>query len=189
MKELVSIQNELKCPKARKNKFGDYNYRNCDDIYEAVKPVLLKHGCTLAVSDDIRIVADRVYVVATATLRNGTGESVDCTGYAREQLSKKGMDEAQITGAASSYARKYALGGLFLLDDSDDQDSGKPENAPDKLNADQLITIRDLFKLSKKYTEDMFVKEAKVSKLEDLSADRYDGAFRHIQSKVAKEAA
>jgi hypothetical protein len=190
MKELVAIQNELKCPKSRKNKFGDYNYRNCDDIYEAVKPVLLKHGCSLSVSDDIRIVADRVYVVATATLRNGAGEAIDCTGYAREQLTKKGMDEAQITGAASSYARKYALNGLFMLDDNQDTDSGKTEDKPsDTITEAQEIQLRDLLSMGKAYTEKTFLGEAKVSRLSDLKAEKFVGAWKHIQAKIATEAA
>lgn len=123
MKELMLIQSELKAPKAQLNKFGGYKYRSCEDILKAVKPLLLKHGCTLAITDEVRMVGERYYVVATAAIVNAGGESIQTTAYAREEADKKGMDAAQITGSASSYARKYALNGLFCLDDTRDADA------------------------------------------------------------------
>lgn len=120
---LTRITRELKAPKNLKNSFGNYSYRNAESIYEAVKPLLEKHKASLIISDSIEAVGDRFYIKATATLSDSKGESISATAYAREAFTKKGMDEAQITGSASSYARKYALGGLFLLDDNKDIDS------------------------------------------------------------------
>jgi len=123
MKELIEIQNALKVNKDRKNSFGNYNYRSCEDIMEAVKP-LLPTDCSLTLSDEVVLIGDRYYVKAKALImnyKNGMGST--CYGWAREAEIKKGMDAAQITGAASSYARKYALCGLFLIDDSNDPDS------------------------------------------------------------------
>lgn len=123
LNELVYIQSTLKAPKNQRNTFGGYNYRSCEDIMEAVKPLLKDTNCTLVISDDIVQVADRIYVKSTATLKTPSGEEYKNTAYAREALSKKGMDESQVTGAASSYARKYALNGLFCIDDTKDADA------------------------------------------------------------------
>lgn len=123
MKELLEIQTKLKVPKGQRNDFGKYNYRNVEDIQEALKPLLAETKTTIKLSDEIMLVGDRFYVKATATLTNGSGDEVTTCGYAREALSKKGMDESQITGAASSYARKYALNGLLAIDDTKDADS------------------------------------------------------------------
>ena len=123
MKELVSIQQELKAPKGQYNSFGKYHYRSCEDILEAVKPLLGKHHCILNISDQIEMVGDRFYVKATATLTNSEGKSVTATAFAREQESKAGMDTSQLTGSTSSYARKYALNGLFCIDDTKDADT------------------------------------------------------------------
>lgn len=121
--ELVYIQSKLKAPKNQRNNFGGYNYRSCEDIMEAVKPLLKDVNCTLTVSDEIVQVGDRIYVKATATLHTPSGDKFENTGYAREPQSKKGMDDSQVTGAASSYARKYALNGLFCIDDTKDADA------------------------------------------------------------------
>ena len=123
MKELVSIQQELKAPKGQYNSFGKYHYRSCEDILEAVKPLLGKYNCFLNVSDQIEMVGDRIYVKATATLTNSEGKSVTSTAFAREQENKAGMDSSQLTGSTSSYARKYALNGLFCIDDTKDADT------------------------------------------------------------------
>jgi hypothetical protein len=123
MKELIAIQSELKAPKSQFNKFGGYKYRKAEDILEAVKPLLNKQKCTLTITDDIVMVGNRIYVKATATIKNEKGECDTTTGWAREEESKKGMDGSQITGASSSYARKYALNGLFAIDDNADSDT------------------------------------------------------------------
>lgn len=140
---LNRIQKELKAPKGQFNSFGKYKYRNCEDILEAVKP-LLGDG-TLILSDEIVQLGDRFYVKATATLCNGDSnpakrENVSASAFAREALDKKGMDDAQITGAASSYARKYALNGLFCIDDTKDADSEEAPSAVTKAVTKMLAT-------------------------------------------------
>jgi len=124
--KLQGIQTELKAPKGQTNKFGGYRYRSCEDILTALKPLLAQYTCTLAISDDIVEVGGRVYVKATATLASTSSEddyTINVSGFAREAETKKGMDDAQITGSASSYARKYALNGLFAIDDTKDPDA------------------------------------------------------------------
>lgn len=123
MKELITIQSELKAPKTQYNKFGGYKYRKAEDILESVKPLLAKQKCTLIITDDIVMVGSRIYVKATATIKNEKGEYETSTGWAREEETKKGMDGSQITGASSSYARKYALNGLLAIDDNADSDT------------------------------------------------------------------
>ena len=123
MKELITIQSELKAPKTQYNKFGGYKYRKAEDILEAVKPLLAKQKCTIIITDDIVMVGSRIYVKATATIKNEKGEYETSTGWAREEETKKGMDGSQITGASSSYARKYALNGLLAIDDNADSDT------------------------------------------------------------------
>lgn len=131
MKELLQIQSELKAPKGQFNAYGKYKYRSCEDILEAVKPILKKCNCTLLLSDSLVYVGDRYYIKATATLINAEGKSVSTEAYAREEETKKGMDASQITGASSSYARKYALNGLLCIDDNKDSDTTNTgDNAP-----------------------------------------------------------
>lgn len=122
--KLMHIQTELKAPKNLYNSFGKYHYRNAEGIQEALKPLESKYNVTVTLSDEIVEVGGRVYVKTTATITDvAIGESVSVSAYAREALDKKGMDDAQVTGATSSYARKYALNGLFLLDDTKDVDT------------------------------------------------------------------
>ena len=122
--KLMHIQTELKAPKNLYNSFGKYKYRNLEGICESVKPLLAKYGLAMTMEDSVRLVGDRVYVRAYVLLMDiESKETVDCTAYAREASTKKGMDDSQITGTASSYARKYALSGLFLLDDTKDADT------------------------------------------------------------------
>ena len=121
--KLNEIQVNLNAPKNQFNAFGKYKYRSAEDILEGVKPLLKTTGCSLVVSDDIVMVGNRIYVKATATLYAKDGSSVFNSAFARESEEKKGMDSAQVTGATSSYARKYALNGLFAIDDTKDADS------------------------------------------------------------------
>lgn len=143
MKELITIQSELKAPKSLFNKFGGYKYRKAEDILEAVKPLLAKQKCTLTITDDIVMVGNRIYVKATATIKNEKGECETTTGWAREEETKKGMDGSQITGASSSYARKYALNGLFAIDDNADSDTtndGQNQEAQQQTQTQQPTT-------------------------------------------------
>lgn len=158
MKELIEIQKELKVHKSQVNKFGNYNYRSCEDILEAVKPLCIKHNCLLTLSDEIVMLGDRFYIKATATIRaehlpdieiegKGTMVVANCdrvfsvSAYAREAETKKGMDASQITGSASSYARKYALNGLFCIDDTKDADT--MDNTVPLMTTHQKGTLRD----------------------------------------------
>ena len=122
IEKLIKIQSELKAPKNQKNTFGKYKYRSCEDILEAVKPLLSREGLLLTLTDTIEQIGNRFYVKAKVTLTDGT-ETVENTAYAREEETKKGMDGPQVTGTSSSYARKYALNGLFCIDDTKDADT------------------------------------------------------------------
>lgn len=133
--KLLAIQTKLKAPKGQYNSFGKYSYRSAEDILEAVKPLNAEQGVLLTITDEIKEVGGRIYVVATATVSDGTDE-LKVSAFAREPENKKGMDESQITGATSSYARKYALNGLYAIDDNKDADTDEhkqqQENAPKK---------------------------------------------------------
>ncbi len=154
MKELNTIQVELRAPKDLENKFGGYMYRSLESILEALKPLLKKTGCTITFADDVRLIGERYYVHTTCTLTNATGESVVSTALAREQEVKKGMDEAQITGSASSYARKYAVCSLLAIDDNrepdmmDNREEGaKPKKASPAASRTNRISPKDYERL------------------------------------------
>lgn len=146
--KLNQIQLELKAPKNKRNTFGGYQYRDLSGILEAVKPLLKKYKCVLMISDDVVTKEERVYIKSTVTIIDTEdGTQVSCDGYAREQDSKKGMDDAQLTGACSSYARKYACNGLLAIDDSQDLDSmdnTKEEEKPKRRSRRRTITQEDL---------------------------------------------
>ena len=131
--KLSAIQSALKAPKSQYNEFGKYKYRKAEDILESVKPLLSANGCALTCTDELILIGERYYIRATATITSiDDGSSVSTTAYAREEEEKKGMDGSQVTGASSSYARKYALNGLLCIDDTADSDTtnvgdGKPE--------------------------------------------------------------
>lgn len=151
-KKLQRIQAELKVPKEQHNKFGDYDYRSTEDILEKVKPLLEKNELALTLSDDIVLIGERYYVKATVTLTDVNSEkTISVTTYAREQLSKKGQDEGQITGATSSYARKYALNGLFAIDGTADLDALPSEEKENQTQEEQKpkrsldVVLRDMF--------------------------------------------
>jgi hypothetical protein len=151
MKELVNIQNELKVPKTNVNAFGKYKYRSAEDILEAVKPILLKYNATLTLSDEIIAIGNKVFLKATAKLNDTI-----CYGYA-ELAEHKGMSAEQSTGCASSYSRKYALNGLFLIDETEsDADSQKPTDKPNlqeqvEIAKAKIITATSLIDLGNKY--------------------------------------
>lgn len=131
--KLSAIQQELKAPKNQRNTFGNYNYRSCEDILEAAKPLCAKYKTALVLVDDIKEIGGRFYVVAQAQLHDCESEAaVAASAFAREPESKKGSDESQITGAASSYARKYALNGLFCIDDTKDADTDESKQQEQK---------------------------------------------------------
>ena len=147
--KLNHIQSNLNAPKNLYNSFGKYKYRNLEGIFEGIKPLLKETGCTITVSDEIVCVNEMNYIKATATLSNGTDDNISVTGWARESVSKKGMDDSQITGSTSSYARKYAMNGLFAIDDTKDADSmdnsthvttKKTTKAPNKVKQNEPLT-------------------------------------------------
>ena len=166
--KLMNIQQELKAPKGQKNSFGNYNYRSCEDILEAVKPLLSQYKCVLTIGDELVNIGERYYIKAQATLADVENEDmVVNVAYARESLEKKGMDDSQITGATSSYARKYALNGLFAIDDTKDADTdeyhkqtNKKETSREKLIAyckDNKLDLKEIsedYNLNKNSTEE-----------------------------------
>ena len=182
-KKLIKVQQELKAPKKQRNTLGNYNYRNAEDILEALKPILAKHEADVFLSYKI-IVKENLwtYVEATATFVDiETGESTCTTGYAREAETKKGMDPSQITGSASSYAGKYALGGLFLIDDAVDPDSdshqkitgGGSQASNRKFTKDDVTALRlDLVKVATATKKDVNELEAWVA--QQVGVDNFD---------------
>ena len=168
--KLSKVQKELKAPKGQYNNFGGYAYRSCEDILESVKPLLEANGLTLRLSDELVNIGDRYYIKAEASLCDVKTESfIYNYAYAREDENKKGMDGAQITGAASSYARKYALNGLFLIDDTKDPDTDEHSKQtgaePKKASEKQIKLIKDLSKDLSTIT-----KYYKVENIEDLTS-------------------
>ena len=179
-KKLIKVQQELKAPKNQRNTFGNYNYRSCEDILEALKPVLAAHEATVFISDKVVVKENNwAYIESTATFVDiETGESISTTAFARETENKKGMDSSQITGSASSYARKYALNGLFLIDDTRDADtdeqhrqtSGAKQKAFSK---DDVTALRlDLVKVATATKKDVNELEAWVS--QQIGVDNFD---------------
>lgn len=204
MEVLKNIQQELKAPKGQYNNFGKYKYRSAEDILEAVKPLLGKYGAQLTLTDDIIEVGGRIYVKATAKLTDGKEEAVT-TAFAREPAEKKGMDESQITGTASSYARKYALNGLFLIDDTKDADTdeyskqqGKQapkqqqaqQPAPQKPNERKISAtgakaLESLIMQARANREDI-LRQAGVVSINDLTAQQGKELYEMLKERVAK---
>ena len=167
MKRLIEIQRKLKAPKNQYNNFGKYKYRSCEDILEGVKPLLSELGLALVIHDNVQFVEGRFYVVAYASLYDEEGKFiVSSTAYAREEETKKGMDGSQVTGAASSYARKYALNGLFAIDDTKDSDA---TNTHDK----EIKKEEKEIKKEKINDSGVYISLAKLTDL-DLIRDFYE---------------
>lgn len=143
-KRISKVQKELKAPKNQRNTFGNYNYRSCEDILEAAKPLLAENGLLLVVSDSVEEVSGRFYIKATAALYDTESDNVMVnTAYAREEENKKGMDASQVTGTASSYARKYALNGLFCIDDTKDADTDEHKKQQSRGDTAKVETLED----------------------------------------------
>ena len=199
LEKVAAVQAELKAPKSQRNDFGKYNYRSCEDIFEAVKPLLAKYGLVLICSDELVEIGGRNYVKATAELigvSEGLPARISNTAYAREEETKKGMDGSQITGASSSYARKYALNGLFLIDDTRDSDAtnthGKEEPVKEEKKAENKLSGK---KASAKQIEliktlvpekdlPAMLKWAGVEKIEDMPIE---AASKVITEKTKKK--
>jgi hypothetical protein len=181
---LQKIQSELKAPKSQHNSFGNYNYRNCEDILEALKPMLAKYQASVVIRDSIEQIGDRFYIKATASLICECQE-ISVSAYAREAQEKKGMDVAQITGATSSYARKYALNGLFAIDDSKDPDATNTGNNG-KITEEHLSILRNCL-LEIEEPEDKLCKVLKVETLDVLPDNRFKEADEAIKARKAKK--
>ena len=189
--KLFNIQQKLNAPKNQRNNFGNYNYRSCEDILEAVKPLLSENKCVLKLSDEIIYTGERYHVKAIATLTDiETGEKEFADGWAREEESKKGMDGSQITGASSSYARKYALNGLFCIDDNKDSDSTNTHGKDNKKNSPSLSNaqVKRLYALANKAGYDNTKIEqmilAKYKKdIKSLSKEEYDHVCNGLEGK------
>jgi len=185
VKNIINIQADLRAPKKQFNNFGKYKYRSCEDILEALKTLLKLYNCQLTLTDEIIEIGSRYYIRATATLIDGD-KVISVNGWAREEEEKKGMDASQITGTASSYARKYALNGLFLIDDANDADTPayarvsytKEDNNAAELQGailqmQQADTLKDAYNVwdifSKKYGNDESFIKAKEEKKKQLT--------------------
>lgn len=186
--KIVAIQSMLKAPKGQYNSFGKYNYRSCEDILEGVKPLLSEQELILTIADSIEMIGDRYYVKATATLSDGTN-SISTSAYARESLDKKGMDSSQVTGATSSYARKYALNGLLCIDDTKDADtmdnSKKPVQQTQETvyNWNSLKTRAVQGGISEEELVSYVTETFKVSKPSELKQEHYQQAFNWVNAK------
>lgn len=176
--KLLMIQLELKAPKGQTNKFGGYRYRSCEDIFEAVKPLLKKHELVLTTTDELVYIGERYYIKATAILTDGEN-TITNTAYAREEETKKGMDSSQITGASSSYARKYALNGLFLIDDVRDSDA--TNDAEQQKYLDQLVQIKKL--MTKKKIAPNEIYDAFGKKSDEMTSAELDEVIEWLGEK------
>lgn len=199
--KLMKVQSEIRAPKSNYNSFAKFNYRSLEDITEALKPVLSKHGATIILNDSVEVIGDRHYMKCTATFYDcETGESISNTSYAREAAEKRGMDEAQVSGMASSYCRKYCLNGLLLLDDVKDSDTDEAQIQADKAKRQQprrnpetvsqptgtitekeVAILREMLKKAGKEEKVFYPKG-----LENLPASRYTEAVTTIKGWLDK---
>lgn len=182
------IQHKLKAPKGQYNSFGKYNYRSCEDILEGVKPLLKEHDLALLIDDEIVQIGERYYVKATAKITDGR-EIVSATAYAREPDTKKGMDESQITGATSSYARKYALNALLCIDDTKDADTMDNSKKPVQQTQETVYNWQTLKARATQggISEDKlkhYLKETlKVNESKDMTQEHYQQAFNWVNAQ------
>ena len=190
--KLIAIQSELKAPKSQYNNFGKYAYRNCEDILESLKPLLKEHKSTIYISDEIVTVLERFYVKATVTFIDAeTGEKIINTAYAREEEDKKGMDGSQVTGSSSSYARKYALNGMFAIDDTKDSDftntTVKGDNsALSEAQIKRLLAIASKVNISADDVKKVVAKTFGVQDLRKMNKQQYDEICSRLEKKGIK---
>ena len=187
--KLINAQAELKAPKGQYNSFGKYKYRSAEDILEAVKPINAKHGVLLTITDEPVLIGDWHYIKATATVTDGS-DSLVVTAYARESQTKKGMDDSQITGTASSYARKYALNGLYLIDDTKDADTDEYKNQGNKAPAIKSATQAEIGNLKKEIIafSKLMTEQGKNVKPEQVEQTLNITDYTKLNSEDVKEA-
>jgi hypothetical protein len=184
--KLMNIQQELKAPKGQYNDFGKYAYRSCEDILEAVKPLLKKEKVVLTISDELQYIGNRYYIKATATLIDTESEAtISNSAYAREEETKKGMDGSQITGASSSYARKYALNGLFGIDDNKDSDTTNIQSKEEK--EDKKASPKQIELIQKYYQGENLTKLLEVNNLEKIEDMSINKASEILSKLFAKK--
>lgn len=198
MEALTKIQSELVAPKDLYNKFGNYHYRSAESILEALKPLLSKYNAQLTITDDVVAVGDRVYVKATVTITDGK-ETQTVTAFAREPAERKGQDSSQITGATSSYARKYALNGLFLIDDNKDADTeenkteceerAKSESGSNKTKVQRPNYSAEQIEKMKKWTDGTFTEEELAEFRKRCCGPDYADAINDIDGEYEKRKA
>lgn len=191
--KLVEVQNKLKAPRSQFNKFGNYAYRNCEDILEALKPLLNEVKAIVNISDDVVMVGDRYYIKATVKFIDAeTGEFVEASAMAREEENKKGMDSSQLTGSTSSYARKYALNGLFAIDDTKDSDTTNTHGKEDGRSNAVTLTDKQLnrmYAIAKaggydKVKVDRLINQKYSKKANEMTKEEYDNVVEGLQ-KIA----
>ena len=199
--KLINVQNELKAPKSQYNSFGKYSYRNCEDILEALKPILLKHKAAVIITDEVVFIEGRFYIKATAKFIDiESSETIESVAYAREEESKKGMDCSQVTGASSSYARKYSLNGMFCIDDTKDADTLNTDNSKGNNSVQNNSKANNTFKLSEAqikrikainnkagYTNEQLensIMKKFNKKLEELTKAEYDNICSKLEAKI-----
>ena len=187
--KLMNIQAEMKVTKSLWNKFGGYAYRNAESILEAFKPLGKKYNCTLTVEDFVTMVGDRIYIKATATLMDcETPETITVSAFAREPGEQKGMNESQVSGSCSSFARKYCLNGLFCLDDNKDADSEElHKESENKAAGVTLASPKQIEYLKSVYKTDELMKKLckaqKIDKIEDISVTAASDLIKKIKEK------
>ena len=187
--KLVEVQSKLKAPKSQFNKFGNYAYRNCEDILEALKPLLNEVKAIINISDDVVLVGERYYIKATVKfICAESGEIIEASAMAREEENKKGMDSSQLTGSTSSYARKYALNGLFAIDDTKDSDTTNTHNKEqNKASNNEIISeaqVKRLFVLAKGKDTDTvksIVDKYGFKTSKDITKDKYNSICEEIE--------
>ncbi len=191
-KKLLEVQKGLKAPKGQYNSFGKYAYRSCEDILEAVKPLTTELGCVVLLTDDILNIGERYYVKATAKIIDAeTGDAVENVAFAREQDTKKGMDDSQVTGSCSSYARKYALNGLFAIDDQKDADAQNQwnENSKKQNQKPSEAQLKRMWAIAGKAGIDengvhAFIKQAfKKEKIGELTVQELNAMCTRLEKK------
>ena len=189
--KLIEVQSKLKAPKSQFNKFGNYAYRNCEDILEALKPILNQVKAVVNISDEVVLIGERYYIKATVKFIDGeTGDVIEASAMAREEESKKGMDSSQLTGSTSSYARKYALNGLFAIDDTKDSDTTNT-HGKDNVTTLSEAQLKRMYAIGykagfNKETIDLNIKKKYNKEAKDMTKAEYDNVVDGLEKIIKK---
>ena len=189
--KLIEVQSKLKAPKSQFNKFGNYAYRNCEDILEALKPILNQVKAVVNISDEVVLIGERYYIKATVKFIDGeTGDVIEASAMAREEERKKGMDSSQLTGSTSSYARKYALNGLFAIDDTKDSDTTNT-HGKDNVTTLSEAQLKRMYAIGykagfNKETIDLNIKKKYNKEAKDMTKTEYDNVVDGLEKIIKK---